>query len=84
MVQGYAWATIKAQYVRPYYLPATFTAATLTVGLRVAAANFVFAEDPLSYLGCASMAGVMCMAFVWVLLDFTDDPPDSNNFSSPR
>lgn len=40
--------------------------------------------QPVGYLGCAAMTGVMCMAVAWVLFDFTEDPPDGGNFSSPR
>lgn len=44
-LQGDAnWSQFKEQWLRPYYLPASFLGGSLTVGLRTAAANFTFVD----------------------------------------
>lgn len=40
-----SWPAVRERYVRPYYLPGSFIAGALTLGLRTSAANFVFADD---------------------------------------
>jgi hypothetical protein len=40
--------------------------------------------QPLEFVGCTLSTGVMSMALAWVLFDFTDDPPEGGNFSSPK
>ncbi|KIZ00749.1 hypothetical protein MNEG_7211 [Monoraphidium neglectum] len=78
------FAEIKERYLRPYYLQGSFLLGFLTLGLRTGAMNFVFAEDPVSYLGTAVVTGVLTMSVAWILFDFTDTPGGGNNFNSPK
>jgi len=79
-----SFSEAKEKYLRPYYLPGSFILGTMTMGLKTAADNFVLTEDPLGFLGCAVVSGLIVMAIAWVLFDFTDSPPSGGNFSSPR
>eukprot|EP00882_Tetradesmus_deserticola_P014931 GHRQ01015888.1.p1 GENE.GHRQ01015888.1~~GHRQ01015888.1.p1 ORF type:complete len:175 (+),score=24.38 GHRQ01015888.1:79-603(+) len=82
--QDMSWLEFKERYMRPNYLQLSFVLGALTLGLRVAGANYAFTATPFEYLATAASTGVMCMALAWVLFDFTDSPPPGGNFSSPR
>jgi hypothetical protein len=49
--QDLSWREFKERYLRPNYLQASFTLGALTIGLRVAAANYAF-ETTVSVLCC--------------------------------
>jgi hypothetical protein len=53
VLQELGWREIKERYVRPSYLPASFTLGALTIGLRLGAANYTF-TDSVSPYGCAA------------------------------
>jgi hypothetical protein len=44
-LQELGWREIKERYVRPSYLPASFTLGALTIGLRLGAANYTFSDS---------------------------------------
>jgi hypothetical protein len=44
-MQDLGWREIKDLYVRPSYLPLSFTLGALTIGLRLGAANYTFTDS---------------------------------------
>jgi hypothetical protein len=56
-MQELGWREIKDRYVRPSYLPLSFTLGALTIGLRLGAANYTF-TDSVSELHAAGTQGV--------------------------
>ncbi|WIA30912.1 hypothetical protein OEZ86_000964 [Tetradesmus obliquus] len=82
--QDLSWVEFKERYLRPNYLQLSFGFGFLTIGMRVAGANYAFTSTPFEFLATAASTGVMCMALAWVLFDFSDSPPPGGNFSSPR
>jgi|APGre2960657404_1045060.scaffolds.fasta_scaffold19219_2 hypothetical protein len=70
----FAWATLRDRVVRPVYLPASFIGGSLTLGVRTASESFLVESEPLSYVGCCVVTGLMVTAFAWLLFEFTEDP----------
>lgn len=73
-LQDVSMTEFRERYLKPYYLPATFIATALTLGVRTASENFLVESEPLSYIGCCISTGALCTALAWVVFDFTEDP----------